>query len=130
MNKILRATVQTFIKPLKLILVVRSDLKLSKGKIAAQCSHASILCYEKSTSKQSDTLKRWLLLGQAKIVLKVDGLDELLALHKNAVEQNIVAELVKDAGHTQVTAGTITVLGLGPDYEDRLDLLVKHLKLL
>lgn len=126
MNTIL----QTIIKPVKLVLVVRSDLKLSKGKTAAQCSHAAILCYERLAVTQPDLLKRWLQLGQAKIVLKLDSLDKMLELCTRANDSKIVAELVRDAGHTQVSAGTITVLGLGPDHEERLDLLVKHLKLL
>lgn len=126
MNKILR----TIVKPVKLVLVVRSDLKLSKGKTAAQCSHATVLCYERSAAERPDLLKRWLQLGQAKIVLKVDGLDAMMELCKTANDSNVVAELVRDAGHTQVSAGTITVLGLGPDREERLDLLVKDLKLL
>ena len=30
-------------KPVKMVLVVRNDLKMGKGKVAAQCSHATLV---------------------------------------------------------------------------------------
>ncbi|XP_026475353.1 peptidyl-tRNA hydrolase 2, mitochondrial [Ctenocephalides felis] len=99
----------------KMVFVVRTDIGLRSGKIAAQCCHAAILCYEK---------------GQAKVVLKVNNLASLEEIYKQAKDSNITAELVRDAGHTQVTPGTITVLGIGPDTVEKVDSVTKHLKLL
>lgn len=86
----------------KMVLIVRNDLKMGKGKIASQCSHAAILCYQKSLQRNSNLLKKWIMCGQPKIVLKVDSLSEIEELQKKAEELDIVAEVVRDAGRTQV----------------------------
>jgi hypothetical protein len=57
--------------PLKMVLLVRKDLKMQKGKIAAQCSHATLACYKVSRKYQRELLKEWEWLGQAKITLTV-----------------------------------------------------------
>lgn len=121
--------------PTKLALVVRSDLKMSKGKTAAQCAHAAVLCFQESqvndNIKTRALLESWLAKGQPKIVLKVDGgYEDLQKLQQKASQQGIIAALVQDAGRTQLEAGTATVLGIGPDTVDNIDQLVGHLKLL
>jgi peptidyl-tRNA hydrolase, PTH2 family len=115
---------------LKMALVVRTDLKLSKGKTAAQCAHAAIICYQNSLKQEPQLLKQWSQSGQAKVVLKVDSLSELLRIQEIAQKQHIVTGLVVDAGRTQVEVGTCTVLGLGPERSDKLDTVIKELKLL
>ncbi|KAJ8120319.1 hypothetical protein ONZ43_g2942 [Nemania bipapillata] len=72
----------------KLVLVVRTDLGMTKGKIAAQCSHATLACYKtlsrsasrNPTSAEARLLQRWERLGQAKIAVQVKSQDELLTL--------------------------------------------------
>jgi len=54
----------------KLILIIRTDLKMGKGKIAAQCSHAAVAAY-KAARKHPKILRAWEKSGQAKITLKV-----------------------------------------------------------
>lgn len=117
-------------EPLKMALVVRGDLKLTKGKTSAQCAHASITCFINATKQRPDLLNAWLNLGQPKIVLRVDSLNEIETIAKSANERQIINGLVRDAGRTQVSAGTVTVLGIGPDTVSNIDSLVKHLKLL
>ncbi|XP_055859110.1 peptidyl-tRNA hydrolase 2, mitochondrial [Episyrphus balteatus] len=114
----------------KLALLVRADIKMSKGKTAAQCSHASILCYQRSQKVNASALESWCIWGQPKIVLKVDSLEEILQIRDEAHKANVVAEIVKDAGRTQLEPGTATVLGIGPDEGEKIDKLVRHLKLL
>ncbi|PIK56816.1 putative peptidyl-tRNA hydrolase 2, mitochondrial [Apostichopus japonicus] len=41
----------------KMVLVVRQDLKMGKGKVAAQCSHAAVGCYKRAVSEKPDTLR-------------------------------------------------------------------------
>ncbi|TMW47870.1 hypothetical protein DOY81_007054 [Sarcophaga bullata] len=121
--------------PTKLALVVRGDLKMSKGKTAAQCAHAAVLCVQESQFSKNDQnhqlLESWLIKGQPKIVLKVDGgYADLIQLQKMSKELGVISALVQDAGRTQLEAGTATVLGIGPDTVENIDKLVGHLKLL
>ena len=112
---------------LKQAIVLRSDLKMGKGKAAAQASHASVMSY---SSSPKDAAREWLEEGQKKIVLKVSGEKELLELHKQAKRLGLHAVLVHDAGHTQVPAGTLTAIAIGPDDEKKVDKVTGKLKLL
>ncbi|EDW60367.2 probable peptidyl-tRNA hydrolase 2 [Drosophila virilis] len=117
----------------KLALVVRGDLKMGKGKTAAQCAHAAVMCYQhaaQGSEAQNALLQRWCRMGQPKIVLRVDSYEQLNGLQLQAQQADVVAALVRDAGRTQLEAGTATVLGLGPATAAELDKLVAHLKLL
>lgn len=117
-------------RQLKLVLVVRSDLKLSKGKTASQAAHAAVMCFKQSLERDPTLASKWLNVGQPKIVLKVDSLSELESLRDSAKNAGIVNSLVLDAGRTQISPGTATCLGIGPDYDEKIDKLVKELKLL
>ncbi|XP_050081031.1 uncharacterized protein LOC126568576 [Anopheles maculipalpis] len=118
---------------MKMVLVVRSDLGLKKGKIASQCAHAAVLCCMRALAVEGSSRKKldaWLMQGQPKIVLRVDSLQEMTSLAGRAETIGIIAEIVRDAGRTQVASGTETVLGLGPDSSEAIDSLVRNLKLL
>lgn len=117
-------------EPMKMALIVRNDLRMTKGKTGAQCAHASIICYDKCQRTQPQLLAAWLHLGQPKIVLRVDSMNELEEISVKAQRLNVIEGKVHDAGRTQVSAGTVTVLGLGPDTVSNIDALVKHLRLL
>ncbi|MAH42184.1 aminoacyl-tRNA hydrolase [archaeon] len=112
---------------MKQIIVVRNDLKMSKGKIAAQSAHASVEASDRvSTSKKND----WKSGGMKKVVLKVDSLSKLKEIKKKADNLNIKNALITDAGRTELKPGTITVLGIGPDNDEKLDKITGKLKLL
>ncbi|KAI0406957.1 PTH2-domain-containing protein [Xylaria palmicola] len=122
----------------KLVLVVRTDLGMTKGKIAAQCSHATLACYKalrqsasrEPTSAEAKILKRWERLGQAKIAVQVKSQDELLTLMGKARSLGITAEVIQDAGRTQIDPGSLTVLGVGPAPKSLVDQVTGGLKLL
>lgn len=114
----------------KMVLIVRSDLKLTKGKIASQCAHAAVMAFKNTLDSKPSLANSWFKLGQPKIVLKVDTLEDLENLNIKAIKSGIISVLVHDAGRTQIAAGTVTALGLGPDKEENIDALVKELKLL
>ncbi|XP_073844257.1 peptidyl-tRNA hydrolase 2, mitochondrial [Musca autumnalis] len=120
--------------PTKLALVVRADIKMSKGKTAAQCAHAAVICVQDSSQSNNkrtrDVLDSWLAMGQPKIVLKIENYEDLIKLQKESLDRGVTAALVHDAGRTQLAAGTATVLGVGPDTVENIDKLVGHLKLL
>ncbi len=107
--------------------MVRKDLKLPKGKLAAQVSHASVEAVLKSEKK---LVSKWKRAGMKKIVLKVEDLDQLLLLKTKADDFNIKSSLIEDAGHTVIEPGTITCLGLGPDEEEKIDKVTGTLKMI
>lgn len=113
----------------RMALVVRTDLKMTKGKAAAQCSHATLGCYKLMLSTNPAMLKRWERSGQAKITLQTRSLDEMELLYAQALSLNVNAYIVHDAGRTQIEPGSATVLGLGPAPKPVLDQITGELKL-
>jgi PTH2 family peptidyl-tRNA hydrolase len=111
----------------KQVIIVRQDLKLPKGKCAAQCSHASVDAVLKSDKK---IVNSWRTEGMAKIVLKVKDEKELLALFQKAKDQGLAASLITDAGKTVVAPGTRTCMAIGPDEEELIDRITGGLSLL
>lgn len=115
----------------KLVLVVRNDLGMSKGKIAAQCSHASVECYKASMKYKPQMAKIWSLTGQKKVVLAIgNGEKGLTELSKVAKSYKVLSCIIKDAGATEIKSGTPTVIGIGPDSADVIDKITGHLKLI
>ncbi len=47
-----------------MVLVVRTDVAMTKGKVASQCAHAAIDCYRKGIKKTPDYIKNWERFGQ------------------------------------------------------------------
>ena len=112
---------------MKQAMIVRTDLKMGKGKIAAQCCHGSIGAYKKTDPQK---IKKWENEAYAKVVLKVQNKEDLIALKKLADEKGISSYLVVDAGRTQIPTSSITVLALGPDEDEIIDEVTGDLKLL
>ena len=81
----------------KLVLVVRTDLKMDKGKIAAQCSHATLACYKALHAGNPALLRQWERSGQAKVALKCGTEEELLDLEARAKALNLCARSIRDA---------------------------------
>ncbi|KAH6917529.1 peptidyl-tRNA hydrolase PTH2-domain-containing protein [Coprinopsis sp. MPI-PUGE-AT-0042] len=99
----------------KMALIVRTDLKMGTGKIAAQCSHATLACYKALQNSHPKLLAHWEKNGQTKVTLKCTSEADLLALQKEARILSLCAKSIRDAGRTQIAAGSRTVLGiLGP----------------
>ena len=109
-------------------LVVRKDLKLSAGKLAVQCSHAAVSCSLQAKKRDQRIFESWTNGGARKICLSVKDEEALRILMGQAKSAGLITNLVKDAGHTEIPAGTITVLGIGPAPRRIIDLLVGELK--
>jgi len=112
---------------MKQAIILRTDLKMGKGKLVAQGSHASLTAFQKAGRMAR---KFWIYTGQKKIVLKVSSEKELLELYEKARSKKLPHALIRDAGHTQLEPGTITALAIGPADDKKIDELVSHLKLL
>ena len=111
----------------KLVLVVRKDLSMGVGKVAAQCSHASVMAYQKSSRL---TLLKWALSGHKKIVVECPNEQALYEIRDEAKKHRIVTNIVRDAGHTQVAPDTATVIAVGPAKEELVNQVTGHLRLL
>ncbi|KAH7104711.1 PTH2-domain-containing protein [Auriculariales sp. MPI-PUGE-AT-0066] len=114
----------------KMVLVVRTDLGMTKGKIAAQCGHATLGCYKALQKSNPSLLRHWEVTGQAKIALQCPSEEELLTLQAVAKSLNLCARSIQDAGRTQIAAGSTTVLGIGPGPVGLVNQVTGHLKLL
>uniref|UniRef100_A0A1B6GJ57 peptidyl-tRNA hydrolase n=1 Tax=Cuerna arida TaxID=1464854 RepID=A0A1B6GJ57_9HEMI len=114
---------------MKMALVVRTDLKMGKGKAAAQCAHAAVSCYKRALYSAAKQLQQWEKDGQTKVVLATTEEQGLLKLASEAKKAGLIAVVIHDAGHTQVRSGTATVVGIGPGPQDLVNKVVGHLKL-
>ncbi len=110
----------------KQVILARQDLKLQKGKLAAQVAHASV---EAVLRSKSDSVKKWRSSGQKKIVLKVENLEELYKYKSDAEDSGLTTALITDAGRTAVAPGTVTCLAIGPDDEKKIDKVTGKLKM-
>jgi PTH2 family peptidyl-tRNA hydrolase len=115
--------------PMKMVLVVRTDLKMGKGKAAAQCCHAALAAYKKAKANYPLILKNWERGGQAKVTVKTETEDDLLTIMAMAKSLGLVTAIIQDAGRTQIEAGSKTVVAVGPGPESIIDQVTSHLKL-
>lgn len=111
----------------KQVILARDDLKLPKGKLAAQCSHASVDAVIRSDRKM---VELWKKEGAKKVVLKVRDEKELLKYRQLAEDAGLKTALITDAGHTVLEPGTVTCLGIGPDEEEKIDRISGKLRMM
>jgi len=112
---------------MKQVILVRVDLKMSKGKAISQACHASVDAVLKSDKK---ILEEWRKEGMKKIILKASSLEELKDYQKKANNAKLKTALVTDAGRTFFKTPTITCLAIGPDKEPKIDKVTGKLKML
>jgi len=111
----------------KQVILVRKDLDMDKGKMASQCSHASVDAVLKSDSK---LVGKWRLQGMKKSILKVSDKKELLIYFELAKKAGLKTSLITDAGRTMFHGtSTTTCLAIGPDEEKKIDSVTGSLKL-
>lgn len=114
---------------IKQVIIVRVDIKMSKGKIAAQVGHACVTNAENVRITHPEWFKQW-LPEQKKIVLKIDNKIELDKIKKQAIKVGLPVCEINDAGLTQLEPNTTTCLALGPAPEINIDCITCKLKLL
>lgn len=126
-------------KPPKQVLVVRKDLNMRKGKIAAQCAHASmkvlldkanIFCNEINIDIDDVTFE-WLNGIFTKVCVYVNSEEELVEVYEKAKQKGLNCALIEDSGLTEFGGvKTKTVVGVGPAYPEDFIGITDHLKLL
>jgi len=114
---------------IKQVIVVRTDLDMGKGKIAAQVGHAGVMGAEHVRKSNPEWFSTW-WDGQEKVVLKVVNLKELEEIKQSAIEFDLPWSEITDAGHTQIAPGTTTCISIGPAPEEKIDKITGDLKLL
>jgi PTH2 family peptidyl-tRNA hydrolase len=114
--------------PVKLCLVVRTDLGMGRGKVAAQVAHGAVAAA--LASQDSPEFVSWLQEGQPKVVLRVPSGEHLHQIVAAGRAAGLPVQVVHDAGRTQVAAGAATCCALGPADSARVDAVTASLPLL
>jgi PTH2 family peptidyl-tRNA hydrolase len=122
----------------KQVIVMRKDLNMRKGKLVAQGAHASMgailgLCKRDGTKlvlEMDERTEPWLTGRFKKICVYVNSEAELTEIYQNAKIAGLVCSLIEDAGLTEFGGvKTLTAVAVGPDREDKVDAITKHLPL-
>ena len=115
---------------MKQAIVARTDIRMGKGKLAAQAAHASLAAAEDAMKRREEWYENWKSTGQKKIVVKVGSEEELQELYRKAKSAKLPAALIQDRGLTQLEPGTTTCLAIGPAPSYMVDKVTGDLKLL
>lgn len=111
----------------KQVIIVRADLKMSRGKTCVQAAHAALGAAEKASK---DWYEVWKREGQKKVVVKAANEKEMYELYETAKKAKLPCYLVQDAGLTELEPGTTTALAMGPAPNESIDKITGKLKLL
>jgi PTH2 family peptidyl-tRNA hydrolase len=103
---------------------------MGTGKIAAQVAHAAVMGAERTRERKPEWFEAWFEGGQAKVVVKVKGMNELMEVRKRAESLRLPVVQVQDSGLTQIPPGTTTCIGIGPAPAEIIDKVTNDLKLL
>jgi len=114
----------------KQVIIIRTDLKMSKGKIVAQAGHAAVSAAEEARKKRPEWWKTWLEEGQCKIAVKAKSKEELLKLTQKAKTLHLPYAIIYDRGLTELPPNTITCIGAGPAPSNQIDKITGSLPLL
>jgi peptidyl-tRNA hydrolase, PTH2 family len=111
---------------MKQAILVRTDLKMTKGKIAAQAAHASV---EATLKSDKTVVSSWRREGMKKIVLKIKDKAELYKYIEAAKMEGLTTSVITDAGHTQLEPGTVSCGAIGPAKDTEVDKITASLTL-
>ncbi len=114
----------------KLVIAVRRDLEMGKGKIAVQVGHATVTVAEETRRRRPDWWKAWFNEGQCKVAVKVNSESDLIDLQRRAKDLGLASAIIHDSGLTQVDPGTATCVGIGPAPAELVDKITGTLPLL
>ena len=120
-------------KKVKQVILIRRDLKMRRGKEIAQGSHASMAFLAQAVLANRVLTQEemaWLTGTHTKVCLQVESEEELKTLHAKAKELGLRAHLIVDAGLTEFAGvPTLTAGAIGPDDEEKINVVTGHLKL-
>jgi PTH2 family peptidyl-tRNA hydrolase len=114
---------------LKMVCVVRSDIGMSPGKVAAQVAHAALGAYRKSLQTNPQLTGRWEGTGEKVVCVQCKSLLELERIYSSAFTAGLPAHVVCDAGRTEIAPGSLTVAAIGPAPMALIDSITGSLRL-
>lgn len=125
--------------PAKMALVLRNDLNMRKGKLVAQGAHAAASWLSNRVRQEmagavplalTEAERVWIMGQFTKIALQADSAEHLEELYAAAVAKGLSVSRIIDAGHTEFHGvATLTCIGIGPDWCDKIDEVTRNLKL-
>lgn len=118
----------------KMVIVMRKDLAMTKGKYVAQGSHASlglVLDIQRRDSFfHNITLHKWLTESFVKVCVFVNSKEELHEIYNKALDSGEAVKLITDKGLTMFngveTDTCLAILGK----RENVDEITGHLRLL
>jgi peptidyl-tRNA hydrolase, PTH2 family len=126
----------------KQVIVIRKDLGMRRGKEIAQGAHAAMAWLTRRMSfgpdrhaawiggRLSPAEFEWLANGFRKITVRVYSAQELDDVVQAAVDAGLSVEVITDSGLTEFGGvPTVTCAAIGPDYDDKIDVVTGHLDL-
>lgn len=135
---------------IKQIIIMRKDLNMRKGKIAAQAGHACLAAVAKAAKEKMESisydsktgkcivlghnsysiLQDWFDNSYTKICLYVNSEEELLEIDRQIREAGCVTALIRDNGTTEFNGvPTLTCLAVEPLPANLIDPITGHLPL-
>ena len=119
----------------KMVIVMRTDLNMRKGKMVAQGAHAAMAFLTRRICGDGFTLEpvewEWLENSFAKVCVGVGSANELYEIIGAAGAAGVTAHEITDNGTTEFGGvPTLTCCALGPDRVEILDAITGKLKLL
>lgn len=128
----------------KQVIVVRTDLNMRKGKMAAQACHASMsfltktalfgtghFVYKIEPMEFKAEVEHWLNNSFRKICVGIDSEQELVELHQKALDFGLSSHLIEDNGATEFNGvKTKTCIAIGPHWDYKFVGITDQLKLL
>ena len=102
---------------------------MSKGKAAAQASHAAVAAAIKTKRDKPSDFTNWWRTGQKKVILGIDSEVELLEIEKKLRMTGVPIVKIDDAGRTELPPNTTTALGIGPHIQKEVEKITSTLKL-
>lgn len=127
--------------PTKKVIVWRHDLNCRLGKKMAQAGHAveaalgnrikaKLVVAPDGSGQATISLTRaevdYLSGNYRKIVLRVESEADLLVIYQRAKDLGLMVELIEDSGLTEFDGPTKTCLGIGPDEDEKIDLVTGY----
>jgi PTH2 family peptidyl-tRNA hydrolase len=126
---------------MKMMLVIRKDLNMRKGKMITSAAHAALKVFLDRAFADPDrhileipvtpAMITWLKDDYKKITVSVNSEQELRDVYDKAQEAGIPSVLIRDHGLTEFHGDyTYTAVAIGPEREELIDPITGHLPLL